>query len=139
MLREACLCEQPSHRLQQGFGVRLQRLPADLRPACLVLPLYSSDRPLGRPRAAALGRDGVSGDLFFPNDEPEADNEWNLETTTKTVKQVAGIWPTHFNAENAKPLRPSLLLQDETQHLSLLYVKRTIVDISESSDLKKNM
>lgn len=72
------MCEWPSHRLQQVFGVRLQRLPADLRPSCRVLRLYSTDRPLGRPRAAALGRDGVSGDLFFPNDEPETDKEQNF-------------------------------------------------------------
>lgn len=58
---------------------------------------------------------------------------------TKSVKVAAGIWATHFNAENAKPLRPSLLLQDETQHSPLLYVKMTIVDNLESSDLKKNM
>lgn len=78
MLREPCLCERPSHQLQQVFGVRLQRLPAGLRPSCRVLRLCSSDRPLRWPRAAALGRDVVSGDLFFPNDEPETDNERNV-------------------------------------------------------------
>lgn len=85
MLREPCLCEQPSHQLQQIFGVGLQRLPANLRPLCHVLRLSSWNRPHGRLRAAPLSRYDMSGDLFLTNDEPEMDNEvWTAQLKPST-------------------------------------------------------
>lgn len=54
-----------------------------------------------------------------------------FESRTEIVKVAAGIGPTHFKAENAKPLRPSLLLQGETQHSPLLYVKKWPLLISQ--------
>lgn len=73
--------EQPSHGLQQLFGVRPQRPPPG--PALLALLLHGERRPDRRPRAAMLDRDGVSGKLLFPDDEPEADRSATLEHSTK--------------------------------------------------------
>lgn len=111
------LSEWSSHWLQQSFGVRLQRFPPDLGPYRSVLCLDGPDSPLRQPRAAMFSCDTMSGNLLFPNNEPERDNETTLsERASKMARAAAGIWPTHFNAEKAKPLSPSLLLQDETQH-----------------------
>lgn len=113
------LCEQPSHGLQQFFGVRPQRFPPDPDP---VLPRHGEGRPLRRPRAAMLGRHGLSGNLLFPDDKPETDTGATFRRTTG-AKPAPGMQPTHFNAEKAKPLRPSLLLRDRTQRSPLLYVE----------------
>lgn len=72
-LRERWLREQPSHGLQQFFGVRPQRFPPRL-------VLHGEGRPIRRPRAAMLDRDAVSGYLLFPDDEPEADTSATFRT-----------------------------------------------------------
>lgn len=79
--------ERPSHRLQQVFGVRPQRFPPGLGPSC---PVRGAGHRLGRPWAAVLGRDSMSGNLLFPDDEPETDTDGTFRTCDQSVR--SGGW-----------------------------------------------
>lgn len=87
ILRERWLREQPSHGLQQLFGVRPQRFPPGLGPPCPVL--HGEGRPIRRPRAAMLDCDSMSGNLLFPDDEPETDTSATFRTLNQRCQVSA--------------------------------------------------
>lgn len=98
--KELRLHERPSHRLQQVFGVRPQRFPPGLRPSCPVLCLRGAGHCLVCPWAAVLGRDGVSGNLLFTDDEPETDTSGTFRTRAQSGQ--SGGWKAADSLQRGK-------------------------------------
>lgn len=131
------LREQPSHGLQQLFGVGPQRPPPG--PA-----LHGEGRPVRRPRAAVLGGGGggggVGGELLFPDDEPETDTSAPFRTLERRGRASAGNGADSLQGGEGEAFEA--VSTPAGQNATFTFViggKRAVAEISEGSDLKKNM
>lgn len=134
-VRERWLRQQPSHGLQQLFGVGPQRLPSG--PA-----LHGEGRPVRRPRAAVLagGGGGVGGELLFPDDEPETDTSAPFRTLERRGR--ASAWNGADSLQGGEGEAFEAVSTPAGQNTRFTFViggKRAVAEISQGSDLKKNM